>query len=428
MFKKTTIVALFILSFISVSYSQDNIYKKTQEKIYKKMNVKKEDAREAVGKAIFSIGFSSPALGNDPCQGVEKTMGGMKKYGSGGISLGKLPGKPSVSIGKQGQIMEGETSQESVESYSAENVCYEGYDAQGNKCVEATANPDGTTTFKNESDESCIIQLGDKHTLSLAPHSEITTNTQREENNPILEGLGKVRSWIIDKIPDWMEPEPSSHRTSAVGVRGNCDPEGIAGGCRINAGSGVVLPTLPEYLTFMAKAEKEGFAKRLRWTRINPSPESAGTSEGPKPSVGTTHPGQSTKSGYEKEKGSKVDKGGTITNPSEPSSGKAGGRGLDFCGRHLPTPQEAASMGFDPGRITDPANRDWTGRIEQRGTERTLTWSKTVSGKENVRVEYTYKDGGLVAINYEFFDKKGNKIGLASYDAKTGTVEAKRLK
>ncbi len=85
-------------------------------------------------------------------------------------------------------------------------------------------------------------------------------------------------------------------------------------------------------------------------------------------------------------------------------------------------------MGFDPGRIIDPANRDWTGRIEQRGTERTLTWSKTVSGRENVRVEYTYKDGELVAINYEIFDKKGYKIGFASYDAKTGTVEAKRLK
>lgn len=425
MSKKTIIVALFILSFISVSYSQDNVYKKTQEKIYKKTNVKREETREEVGRAIFSIGLSSPAIGNDPCQGVEKTMGGMKKYGADSISLGKLPGKPSVSIGKQGQVMEGETSQESVESYSAENVSYEGYDAQGNKCAEATANPDGTTTFKNESDEKCIIQIGDKHTLSLAPHSEITTNTQRKENNPILEGLleGLGKAWIIIRI----KPEPS-FSTSYVGVRGNCDPEGIAGGCRINAGSGVVLPTLPEYLTFMAKAEKEGFAKRLRWTRINPSPESAGPSEGPKSSAGTTYPGQSTKSGYEREKGSKVDKGGTIINPSEPSSGKAGGRGLDFCGRHLPTPQEAASMGFDPGRITDPAKRDWTGRIEQRGTERTLTWSKTVSGKENVRVEYTYKDGGLVAINYEFFDKKGKRIGFASYDAKTGTVEAKRLK
>lgn len=86
-------------------------------------------------------------------------------------------------------------------------------------------------------------------------------------------------------------------------------------------------------------------------------------------------------------------------------------------------------MGFDPGRITDPAKRDWTGRIEQQGTERTITWSKTIySDRGFVKVEYTYKEGELVAINYEFFDQKGNKTGYVFYDSRNKTIEAKRLR
>lgn len=236
-----------------------------------------------------------------------------------------------------------------------------------------------------------------------------------------------ARSWIIDKIPDWAKPNPSPSRTSAVGVRGNCDPEGIAGGCRVSAGEGTVQATIPEYINTMADAERKGLAKKLMWTRVNPSPESAGPTEGPTP-YGKSYPEQSTKSGYEKEKGSKVSKEETIINPSESASGR-GDRSINFCGRKLPTPEQAAAMGFDPGRIIDPANRDWTGRIEERGNERTLIWSKTVStANGSVKVEYSYKEGKLVSINYEFFDQKGNKIGYATFDGKNRTVEAKRLK
>ncbi|MCX7975155.1 MAG: hypothetical protein N3B16_11775, partial [Candidatus Aminicenantes bacterium] len=139
-------------------------------------------------------------------------------------------------------------------------------------------------------------------------------------------------------------------------------------------------------------------------------------------------PGTSAKSGYEKEKGSKMDKKETIINPSDSAPGK-GGRSIDFCGRNLPTPEQAASMGFDPGRITDPAYREWTGRLEQRGTEITLTWSKSMATeKGEIKVEYSYKEGELVAIKYEFFDQKGFLIGYASYDSKSGMVEAKRLR
>ncbi len=427
MFKKILIHLFTITFFLSVVHyleAQVGFYTKTQEKLYRKENVKKEEARNEVGRAIFSIGFSAPAIGNDPCQGVEKTIGGMKKHSPPGAGeFTGLPSKPSVSIGKQGQIMEGEAS-----SYPAENVSYEGIDSQGNKCVEATANPDGTMTFKNTSDSSCAVVIGEKQTLSLAPNSEITLNTQQDKSvsKDLLEGLGKARSWITDKMPDWAKPGPSRPKGSVTGVRGNCDPEGIAGGCRVSAGSGIVQATIPEYLDTMADAERKGFAKKLRWTRVNPSPDSRGPNEGPP--LSKTYPGEAIKSGYEREKSSKMDKGGTIINPSESASGR-GGRSVDFCGRHLPTPEQVASMGFDPGRITDPANRDWTGRIEQRGSERTLTWSKTVStASGSVKVEYSYKEGELVAINYEFFDQRGGKIGYASFDGKNRRVEAKRLK
>lgn len=392
-------------------------FSNSQEKLFKKINVKKEEAPDEVRRAIFSIGISAPAIGNDPCQGTGKTTGGIKKYNPESFSLGKLPSKPTISDGRQGQIMEGEGS-----SYSAENICYEGSDPQGNKCSEAIANPDGTTTFKNTSEDKCVVVINEKQTVSLAPNSEITINTEKKESNPVLEGLGKAWSWLRKDLPDWAK----SSKGSVTGVRGNCDPEGIAGGCRVNAGYGVVHKTLPEYLNAMAEDEKKGLAKRLRWDRVNPSPESAGSLEGPKPTE--TYPNKSTKSGYEKEKSSKVDKGVTIINPSDSDSGR-GGSSIDFCGRHLPTPEQAAAMGFDPGKITDPANRDWTGRIEQRRTERTLTWSKTIySYKGSVKVEYTYKEGEVVSINYEFFDQKGNKIGYAVYDSRNRTVEAKRLK
>ncbi|MGQ9648455.1 MAG: hypothetical protein ACUVWO_18190 [Thermodesulfobacteriota bacterium] len=145
------------------------------------------------------------------------------------------------------------------------------------------------------------------------------------------------------------------------------------------------------------------------------------------PTSTTTWPGQATRSGFEREKESKMKKRGTVSTPSE-SSGGAGGRSIDMCGRHLPTPAEAAAMGFNPMKITDPAS-DWTGRIEQKGTNKTLTWSKSAVNRrgKTVRVEHTYKDGSLVSSLYEVFDRSGKRIGTALYDAKTGSITAKRF-
>lgn len=408
-------IMIFIL--LSILMVSSPFYSEADEKVVKKENIKKQDAQREVINALYSIGLVMPSFGNDPCQGMEKTMGGMKKYGSGGISLGGIPKKPSTNIGKQGQIME-------EESFSAENVCYESYDSTGKKCAESTSNPDGTVTFKNDS-EKCVIVMGEDYTIILSRKTEVTMNIERKDSHPILEILGKARSWIMDKMPAWPKPSPVKTKGGAGGVRGNCDPEGIAGGCIVKSGDGVVMKTLPEYLNAIAEEEKKGTVERLKWSRINPSPDSSAQFGGPVASK--TYPGEATKSGYEREKSAKTEKGETIINPSD-SSSQRGERKIDFCGRGLPSPEEAASMGFDPGRITDPVKREWTGKIEQQKTTRTLTWTKTIhSNATTTRISHSYRDGELVGIMYEFFDKRGNKIGYAIYDGKTGSLEAKRL-
>ncbi|MCX7973513.1 MAG: hypothetical protein N3B16_03335 [Candidatus Aminicenantes bacterium] len=382
---KPFFVGLWILIAFLITQVKIPAQKVSEEKSYQRLNVKKDEARDEVGRAIFSIGFSAPAIGNDPCQGIEKTLGGLKHKPKGAAEITGLPTKPTTSLGKQGQAQEGESE---ITFLPADNVCYEGYDSEGRKCVEATINPDRTTTFKNTSDNKCVVMISDKYTLALAPKTEITLNTERKEPNPVVEAAGKVRSFIMDNLPDWAKPTPAPTKASVVGVRGNCDPYGITGGCRVKTGYGIALPTLPEYLNAMAEKEIRGQAERLKWSRVNPSPEGSTPAGGMK--LSETYPGKSAKSGYEKEKGSKMDKKETIINPSDSAPGK-GGRSIDFCGRNLPTPEQAASMGFDPGRITDPAYREWTGRLEQRGTEITLTWSKTMAtDRGEIKVEYTY--------------------------------------
>ncbi|MGC8917587.1 MAG: hypothetical protein ACP5NF_11490, partial [Thermoanaerobaculum sp.] len=145
------------------------------------------------------------------------------------------------------------------------------------------------------------------------------------------------------------------------------------------------------------------------------------------PSPSKTYPSEATKSGYEREKEAKTGKGGLVTNPS----GEGGGfstRGFDLCGRHLPTPQEMTAMKLDPGHIVDPADRTWTGRIEQIGQERSLVWSKSMRGSDGymVKVERRYTDGNLSSISYTFYDRNGRQIGAVNYNAKDRSVTGER--
>ncbi len=389
-------------------------------------NVRPGDSESTAMRLLISIGFEMPSFGNDPCTSPTKTMGGMRTKIRSATEMTGLPTKPQASIGRQGQIMQGEGGE-----LSAENVCYESIDPAGNKCVEATYNPEtGKTTFKNNSNENCVVNLGEKSEVRLAPKSEVTIDTKPADRNAFLESLGGARSWLIKSFD--LLPAPGTSKGSVVGHRGNCDPYGITGGCNVTAGAGVMVPVYPEEsglnLKALAEAEKNGLAERLRWSRVNPSPEGRYPAHGPTSSAPTTHPGQATQSGFEKEKESKMTKGGTITTPSGTGASRPGGRGIDMCGRHLPTSAEAAAMGFDPMRIIDPVS-DWTGRLEQKGMDRTLTWSKTMANRrgETVRVEHTYKEGNLISRSYEVFDRNGKRIGSAFYDATTGKITAKRF-
>lgn len=307
-------------------------------------------------------------------------------------------------------------------------MSYEGYDSQGNKCVEATANPDGTTTFKNTSDSKCTVQIGENTTLNMASKSEVTikTNQERTTGQQILNYVGKVWRWTQKAIG--ADHNPPQSKSSAVGVRGQCDPFGITGGCKVDKGSAWIAPPWLNPMAEIKEAEEKGLVEKLKWQRVNPNPESpTNQSGGPTPSK--TYPGESTRSGFEKEKESKVSKGGQIINPSG-ERGTGHPSGFDFCGRHLPSPEEYASRGFDPGRITDPADRSWNGRIEQVQNDRTLVWSKTIkrSDGSSVKVEKTYKDGSISSISYQFFGKNGERSGYINYDSKTSKIDGLRLK
>jgi len=106
--KKLIILAFSAVLILGFGSAYGQVKQDQKPKVITKNNVPPENADKETASIIISLGFSSPAIGNDPCQGAQKTMGGMKKYSSSNISLGKLPSKPSVSVGKSGQAMEGE--------------------------------------------------------------------------------------------------------------------------------------------------------------------------------------------------------------------------------------------------------------------------------------------------------------------------------
>jgi hypothetical protein len=284
----------------------------------------------------------------------------------------------------------------------------------------------GKTTVENLSDDPVDVQIGKDVVLHLAPESKVTLDPPKEKTvgQKILEGLGKA--WKETRDLFGIESKPSRPtRPSGTGVRGDCDPYGITGGCRVDKGSAWVIPPWLNPMDKLREAESKGWVEELKSRRVNPNPESAIPSGGPTPAK--TYPGESTKSGYEKEKGSKTGKGELVTNPT----GEGGGfssRGFDLCERHLPSPEEFTKMKLDPGHIVDPVDRTWTGRIEQGEQERSLVWSKGLINRDgsSVRVERKYTNGSLSSISYTFYDKNGKQIGSVNYNARDGSIKGER--
>ncbi|MGQ9571532.1 MAG: hypothetical protein ACUVUQ_12010, partial [Thermodesulfovibrionales bacterium] len=167
------------------------------KKQYQKTGVLPDQADSEAHSASIVLGLNlgSFSLGNDPCtRDAQNRLSPKSKYSD--INLGKLPSKPSVQIGRSGQAMEGD------DTYSAENVSYEGYDREGNKCVEATANPDGSVTFQNTSENTCTVQIGENTTLNIAPKSEVTIEAPKEPTTEekIMHELGEARKDVKDFI------------------------------------------------------------------------------------------------------------------------------------------------------------------------------------------------------------------------------------
>ena len=425
--KKLIILVFSIVLIFWLGGAYGQVKQDQKSKVITKNNVPPEDADKETASIIISLGFSSPAIGNDPCQGAQKPMGGMKKYSSTNISLGKLPGKPSVSVGKSGQAMEGEEVYPGVEEQGQGNVCIESYDSEGNACLRATTDEQtGKTTFENLSDNSCDVQIGKDWVLHMAPKSQVTLEPPKEKttDEKILEGVGKV--WKETRDLFGVESKPSRPtRTSVAGDRDNCDPYGITGGCSVDKGSAWVIPPWLNPMDKLREAEAKDWVEKLKSQRVNPNPESAIPSGGPTPAK--TYPGESTKSGYEKEKEAKTGKGELVTNPTG-EGGVFSGRGFDLCGRHLPSPEEFTKMKLDPGHIVDPVDRTWTGRIEQIEKERSLVWSKSVINSDGsfVRVERKYINGSLSSISYTFYDKNGKQIGSVYYNVKDSSIKGER--
>jgi len=424
--KKLIILAISVVLILGLGSAYGQVKQDQKLKVITKNNVPPENADKETASIIISLGFSSPAIGNDPCQGAQKPMGGMKKYSSTNISLGKLPGKPSVSVGKSGQAMEGEEVYPGVEEQGQGNVCIESYDSEGNACLRATTDEEtGMIKIENITDNNCVVPLGEGRVLRLARETEVILQPAKEKTavektvGKILEIMGNARKELRDFFG--VERKPFRPSGAVAGDRGNCDPYGITGGCRVDKGSAWVIPPWLNPMDKLREAEAKGWVEKLKSQRVNPNPESAIPSGGPTPAK--TYPGESIKSGYEKEKESKTGKGGMVTNPT----GEGGGfstKGFDLCGRHLPSPEEFAKMKLDPGHIVDPADRTWTGRIEQVDQERSLVWSKSVinSDGSSVRVERKYTNGNLSSISYTFYDKNGKQIGSVNYNARDRSI------
>ena len=415
----TVFLVLFLLVFgFGVAYAQKRPEKKPD--VITKNNVPPEKADEETSRVILSLGFSSPPFGTDPCQGAEKRLGGMKKYSPEGMSLGKLPGKPSVSIGKSGQAMEGEVDRKEEEKEIIDEMDSAMNDFLNNKKESAEQHLDNAR------------EINDDRTRRDMEEVKNAENPTNEQLDRLAEDIHT--GWVIGRNDDNLDRQAWQEFAKGA-VRSTEYPQD-----RKEWIKKTIYTPNPELVScdspVCKKADElrrkyrkqlEASIRKGKEEKIGKQEQIGGrtSSKGMQPSK--TYPSEATKSGYEREKEAKTGKGGLVTNPS----GEGGGfstRGFDLCGRHLPTPQEMTAMKLDPGHIVDPADRTWTGRIEQIGQERSLTWSKSMRGSDGymVKVERRYTDGNLSSISYTFYDRNGRQIGAVNYNAKDRSVTGER--
>jgi len=419
--KKLIILAIsvvLILGVGSAAYAQ--LKQEQNPKVITKNNVPPEKADKETASIIISLGFSSPTIGNDPCQGAQKPMGGMKKYSSTNISLGKLSDKPSVSVGKSGQAMEGEVDRKKEDQEIIEEM------------------DSAMDNFSHNNKEAAEQDLGEARKIN-----DDRTRRDMEEvknsENPTKEQLDNLAEdihtgWVIGRNDDNLDRQAWQEFAKGA-VRSTEYPEDRKEWIKktiYTPNPEIVSCDSPvcgkaDELRRKYQKELEASIQKNKEGKVGKQEQIGGKTSKKGMQPAKTYPGESTKSDYEKEKESKTQKGELVTNPT----GEGGGfssKGFDLCGRHLPSPEEFTKMKLDPGHIVDPADRTWTGRIEQIEQERSLVWSKSVinSDGSSVRVERRYTNGNLSSISYTFYDKNRKQIGSVNYNAMDRSVTGER--
>ena len=419
--KKLIILAIsvvLILGVGSAAYAQ--LKQEQKPKVITKNNVPPEKADKETASIIISLGFSSPTIGNDPCQGAQKPMGGMKKYSSTNISLGKLSDKPSVSVGKSGQAMEGEVDRKKEDQEIIEEM------------------DSAMDNFSHNNKEAAEQDLGEARKIN-----DDRTRRDMEEvknsENPTKEQLDNLAEdihtgWVIGRNDDNLDRQAWQEFAKGA-VRSTEYPEDRKEWIKktiYTPNPEIVSCDSPvcgkaDELRRKYQKELEASIQKNKEGKVGKQEQIGGKTSKKGMQPAKTYPGESTKSDYEKEKESKTQKGELVTNPTD-EGGAFSSRGFDLCGRHLPSPEEFAKMKLDPGHIVDPVDKTWTGKIEQVEQERSLVWSKSVinSDGSSVRVERRYTNGNLSSISYTFYDKNGKQIGSVNYNARNRSVTGER--
>jgi hypothetical protein len=418
--KKLIILAISVVLILGLGSAYGQVKQDQKPKVITKNNVPPENADKETASIIISLGFTSPAIGNDPCQGAQKPMGGIKKYSSTNISLGKLPGEPSVSVGKSGQAMEGEVDRKKEEQEIIKEM---------DSAMDNFLHNNNEEAMKHLEKAREINDDRTRRDMEAVKNSE---NPTKEQLNNLVEDI--QTGWVIGRNDDNLDRQAWQEFAKGA-VRSAEYPEDRKEWIKksiytpnpeiVSCDSPVCKKA--DELRRKYQKELEASIQKGKEGKVGKQEQTGGRTSRKGMQPAKTYPGESIKSGYEKEKESKIDKGGLVTNPTG-EGGRFSSRGFDLCGRHLPSPEEFAKMKLDPGHIVDPVDRTWTGRIEQVEQERSLVWSKSVINRDgsSVRVERRYTNGNLSSISYTFYDKNGKQIGSVNYNARDKSIKGER--
>lgn len=402
-----------------------------QGKSYSKSNVSSKQATKEADKASSSVGLGSVySLGDDPCgsrgaSNLNINFGKDVATPSAGEVTG-MPRKPVNSAGKSGQMADGaDVSEADTQICTADNVTVT--DPQGNAVGSISYDPKTQqTTVENQTKQDSLVVVHGDDSVTVIGSDTKATFKYEDQQSPI----DRIERWAKKTTAELLTPsKPSTGKVVGAGVRGSCDPYGVTGGCSVEKGDARFYPSSVNPMKAVADAAKKGQVTKARWAKVNPGPEGAGPSGGPRPAQ--TQASRALQAGGVAERAAKTQKGGQVTNPRDDSGG--GGAVMDVCGHYLGTPRDFAAARIDPSKLINPGDfslNGWNSTLTADKSGRLLVWTKAITRPDGSRVavERSMRDGKLVSLSYVFTDKSGARTGSVLYDAGTGKLAAQRLK